>query len=95
MADVHHFIGGKQVQGTSGRFTEYFQPLDGTVKGRVVTRIESGYAHGGGNALAAQPAWAATNPQRRMRVLMKFIDLGRAKTTRCGNAGARAWQDDS
>ena len=27
------------------------------------------------NAKAAQPAWAATNPQRRARVLMKFLEL--------------------
>ena len=27
------------------------------------------------NAKAAQPAWAATNPQRRARVMMKFYDL--------------------
>ncbi|MGL4445098.1 MAG: CoA-acylating methylmalonate-semialdehyde dehydrogenase, partial [Alsobacter sp.] len=27
------------------------------------------------NARAAQPAWAATNPQRRARVLMKFLEL--------------------
>jgi malonate-semialdehyde dehydrogenase (acetylating)/methylmalonate-semialdehyde dehydrogenase len=27
------------------------------------------------NAMAAQPAWAATNPQRRARVLMKFLEL--------------------
>ena len=27
------------------------------------------------NATAAQPAWAATNPQRRARVLMKFVEL--------------------
>ena len=27
------------------------------------------------NAKAAQPAWAATNPQRRARVMMKFVDL--------------------
>jgi malonate-semialdehyde dehydrogenase (acetylating) / methylmalonate-semialdehyde dehydrogenase len=26
-------------------------------------------------AIAAQPTWAATNPQRRARVLMKFLDL--------------------
>jgi malonate-semialdehyde dehydrogenase (acetylating)/methylmalonate-semialdehyde dehydrogenase len=33
------------------------------------------------NAKAAQPAWAATNPQRRARVLMKFLDSGN-RTTR-------------
>src|SRR5690606_8187105 len=27
------------------------------------------------NAKAAQPAWAATNPQRRVRVLMKILEL--------------------
>jgi malonate-semialdehyde dehydrogenase (acetylating)/methylmalonate-semialdehyde dehydrogenase len=27
------------------------------------------------DAAAAQPAWAATNPQRRARVMMKFVDL--------------------
>ena len=27
------------------------------------------------NALAAQPAWAATNPQRRARVLARFVEL--------------------
>ena len=27
------------------------------------------------NAIGAQPAWAATNPQRRARVLMKFLEL--------------------
>ena len=27
------------------------------------------------SAAAAQPGWAATNPQRRARVLMKFVDL--------------------
>ena len=26
-------------------------------------------------ARSAQPAWAATNPQRRARVLVKFLDL--------------------
>jgi malonate-semialdehyde dehydrogenase (acetylating)/methylmalonate-semialdehyde dehydrogenase len=27
------------------------------------------------NATAAQPAWAATNPQRRARVMMRFLDV--------------------
>jgi malonate-semialdehyde dehydrogenase (acetylating)/methylmalonate-semialdehyde dehydrogenase len=28
-----------------------------------------------GEVAAAQPAWAAVNPQRRARVMMKFLDL--------------------
>jgi malonate-semialdehyde dehydrogenase (acetylating)/methylmalonate-semialdehyde dehydrogenase len=31
------------------------------------------------NAAAAQPAWAATNPQRRARVLMRFLELANAE----------------
>ncbi|MGL4323022.1 MAG: CoA-acylating methylmalonate-semialdehyde dehydrogenase [Beijerinckiaceae bacterium] len=75
MADVLHFIGGKHVAGTSGRFCDYFQPMDGTVKGRVSLASQADMRMAVENALAAQPAWAATNPQRRMRVIMKFIDL--------------------
>ena len=30
-----HFIGGNHVKGTSGRFADVFQPMDGTVRGRV------------------------------------------------------------
>ncbi len=29
------------------------------------------------NAKAAQPAWAATNPQKRARVMMRFLELMR------------------
>jgi malonate-semialdehyde dehydrogenase (acetylating)/methylmalonate-semialdehyde dehydrogenase len=31
--------------------------------------------HAIANAQAAQPAWAATNPQRRARVMFKFLEL--------------------
>ncbi len=35
MVEYGHFIGGKRVAGTSGRFGEVFQPMDGTVRGTV------------------------------------------------------------
>ncbi len=43
---------------------------------------------------AAQPAWAATNPQRRARVMFKFLELA-AKEIRQPREAAlvRAWQD--
>src|SRR5499427_3619632 len=31
--------------------------------------------HATTNAQAAQPAWAATNPQRRARVMFRFLEL--------------------
>ncbi len=75
MIDYGHFIGGKRVAGTSGRTSDVFQPMDGTVRGRVALASKAEVRAAVENAKAAQPAWAATNPQRRARVLMKFNEL--------------------
>ncbi len=75
MAELSHFIGGKLVPGTSGRFADVFDPNTGNVQAQVplasVSEVEAVIA----NAAAAQPKWGATNPQRRARVMMKFLDL--------------------
>ena len=73
--ELHHFIGGKKVKGTSGRFADVFWPMTGEVAARVPLASKAELHAAVQNAKAAQPAWAATNPQRRTRVLMKFIDL--------------------
>jgi len=75
MREVGHFIGGKAVMGTSGRFGDVFNPDTGDVQARVAlaSRTEVGQAIG--NAEAAFPAWSATNPQRRARVMFKFLEL--------------------
>src|SRR5713226_4075922 len=75
MRDIGHFIGGKEVKGASGRFGDVFNPNTGEVQAKLAfaTRIEAEQAIA--NAAAAQPEWAATNPQRRARVLFKFLDL--------------------
>jgi malonate-semialdehyde dehydrogenase (acetylating)/methylmalonate-semialdehyde dehydrogenase len=75
MITYGHFIGGKHVAGTSGRFADVFQPMDGSVRGRVALASTAELTAAVADAKAAQPAWAATNPQRRARVLMKFVDL--------------------
>ncbi len=75
MREVGHFVGGKQVAGKSGRTTEFFQPMTGEVLGRVALASKDELRQAGENAKAAQPAWAATNPQRRARVMMKFLEL--------------------
>jgi malonate-semialdehyde dehydrogenase (acetylating)/methylmalonate-semialdehyde dehydrogenase len=75
MITYGHFIGGKHVAGTSGRFADVWQPMDGTLRGKVALASAADLAAAVANAQAAQPAWAATNPQRRARVLMRFLDL--------------------
>ena len=73
--ELTHFIGGKHVMGTSGRFTDAYQPMTGEVISHVPLASADEVRAAVLNARAAQPKWAATNPQRRARVLMKFVDL--------------------
>src|ERR671912_1368941 len=75
MRQVGHFIGGKEVQGPSGRQADVYQPMTGEVVGRVALASRGEMRQAVENAAAAQPAWAATNPQRRARVMMKFLEL--------------------
>lgn len=75
MRTVGHFIGGKHVAGTSNRYAEIFQPMTGDVIGKVALASKAELAAAVTNAAEAQKGWAATNPQRRARVLMKFLDL--------------------
>ena len=73
--ELSHFIGGKSVAGISGRFDDVFDPNTGSVQARVPLATRAEVEAAIANAEAAQPGWAATNPQRRARVLMKFLDL--------------------
>src|SRR5213083_406452 len=75
MREIGHFIGGKKVAGTSGRSGDVFNPNTGEVQAKVSFAKRSEVEAAIANAEAAQPAWAATNPQRRARVLFKFLEL--------------------
>ncbi|MEV0467417.1 CoA-acylating methylmalonate-semialdehyde dehydrogenase [Nocardia tengchongensis] len=73
--ELTHFIDGKHVEGTSGKFGDVFNPSTGEVQARVPLASKSEVEAVIANAAAAQPGWAATNPQKRARVLMKFLTL--------------------
>ena len=75
MREIGHFIGGKTVKGTSGRSGDVFDPNTGEVQAKVALASKSEVDQAIANAEAAQPAWAATNPQRRARVMFKFLEL--------------------
>jgi malonate-semialdehyde dehydrogenase (acetylating) / methylmalonate-semialdehyde dehydrogenase len=72
---VGHFIGGKHVSGTSGRTSPIYEPMTGDVRGEVALANRADLRSAVENAKAAQIEWANFNPQRRARVLMKFLDL--------------------
>ncbi|MER5392220.1 CoA-acylating methylmalonate-semialdehyde dehydrogenase [Saccharopolyspora sp. NPDC002686] len=73
--ELEHFIGGKRVAGTSGSFGDVFDPNTGQVQARVPLASAEEVVAAVDNAAEAQPAWAALNPQKRARVLMRFLQL--------------------
>ena len=79
MRDIGHFVGGKEVKGGSGRTGDVFNPNTGEVQAKVAFASKSEVESAIANAAAAQPAWAATNPQRRARVMFKFLELVQAE----------------
>lgn len=75
MRDIGHYIDGAYTAGTSGRTTDIFNPATGEITGKLALASAKELNNAIAIAKAAQPAWAATNPQKRARVMMKFVDL--------------------
>ena len=75
MRSINHFIGGRSVVGTSGRFGDVFDPNTGEVQARVQLGTTDELDIAIANANAAQKGWAAVNPQRRARVMFEFKRL--------------------
>lgn len=75
MRTIGHFIGGKHVEGRSGRYADIFNPSTGAVQAKVALATQEELREAVLNAREAQIGWAAQNPQRRARVLMKFLEL--------------------
>jgi malonate-semialdehyde dehydrogenase (acetylating)/methylmalonate-semialdehyde dehydrogenase len=75
MQELTHYINGAHVKGTSGRFSDVFNPATGEVQARCPLASVEEMQQAVAAAQAAQPAWGATNPQRRARVMMEFVRL--------------------
>jgi len=75
MREIGHFIGGSRVAGRSGRFADVYNPSTGEVQARVALASKAEMRATVETAKAAQIGWAAQNPQRRARILMKFLEL--------------------
>ncbi|MBP7701313.1 MAG: CoA-acylating methylmalonate-semialdehyde dehydrogenase [Phenylobacterium sp.] len=79
MRDIQHFISGAAQPGVSGRFGEVFDPNTGEVQAKVALATPAELDAAVQAARKAQPAWAATNPQRRARVMFEFKRLVEAR----------------
>jgi malonate-semialdehyde dehydrogenase (acetylating)/methylmalonate-semialdehyde dehydrogenase len=75
MRDIAHFVNGQTLIGTSGRFGDVFNPNTGEVQARVQFATDAEIDAAVQAAAKAQIGWAATNPQRRARVMFDFKRL--------------------
>ncbi len=72
---IPHFINGKRTAGQSTRTADVFNPSTGEVQAKVQMAGKADVDAAVASAAEAQKDWAAWNPQRRARVMMRFIEL--------------------
>ena len=75
MRTIPHFIGGKEVAGTSGRFSDVFNPATGEVQAKVALASKAELDAAVKVAAEAFQSWSAVTPLQRSRVLFRFKDL--------------------
>ena len=75
MRDIRHFIDGSAFDGSSGRFSDVFDPNSGEVQARVQLATAGEVDRAVQAAQHAFEGWASTNPQRRARVMFEFKRL--------------------
>ncbi|TXJ77389.1 CoA-acylating methylmalonate-semialdehyde dehydrogenase [Streptomyces lavendulae] len=73
--ELTHFVDGKRVPGTSGAHGEVYDPNTGEVQALVPLAGRAETEAAIASAAEAQRAWAEFNPQRRARVLLRFLQL--------------------
>jgi malonate-semialdehyde dehydrogenase (acetylating)/methylmalonate-semialdehyde dehydrogenase len=73
--ELGHFIAGKRTPGASGRFGEVFDPAAGALSARVSFADAGEIDAAVTAARQAFPAWAATPPLIRARVMFKYKEL--------------------
>jgi malonate-semialdehyde dehydrogenase (acetylating)/methylmalonate-semialdehyde dehydrogenase len=74
LRDIDHFIAGEAFA-SSGRTGDVFDPNRGEVQAKVKLGTAQELQKAVDAAKAAQPGWAATNPQRRARVMFRFKEV--------------------
>jgi malonate-semialdehyde dehydrogenase (acetylating)/methylmalonate-semialdehyde dehydrogenase len=75
MRTIPHFIGGKEVAGTSGRFSDVFNPATGEVQAKLALASKAELDNAAKVAAEAFKTWSAITPLQRSRVMFRFKDL--------------------
>jgi malonate-semialdehyde dehydrogenase (acetylating)/methylmalonate-semialdehyde dehydrogenase len=72
---VTHWIGGKPVEGVSGRTSDIYNPATGQIQGKVPLANRAEMDQAVAAAQAAFPEWSSQPPLRRARVMFRFREL--------------------
>jgi malonate-semialdehyde dehydrogenase (acetylating)/methylmalonate-semialdehyde dehydrogenase len=75
MRTILNFVDGATRAAEGARLGDIFDPNTGGIQAQVELAGAALLDAAVSSALIAQPAWAATNPQRRARVLFRFKEL--------------------
>ncbi|MEM8571706.1 MAG: CoA-acylating methylmalonate-semialdehyde dehydrogenase [Pseudomonadota bacterium] len=75
MIELSHFLDGERVSGKSGRFADIFNPATGEIQARVPLANAAEIDEAVQTAKSAQVLWGAQTPQRRARIMMRFVEL--------------------
>ncbi len=73
--ELHHYINGQKVTGSSGRFGDIYNPATGAVSARVPLASSAETAAAIEVAAKAFPGWRDTPPLSRARILFRFKEL--------------------
>ena len=75
VSELTHFVQGEKVQGRSGVFGDVYDPNTGRVQARVPLADRAETEQVIADAERAQVEWGSWSPQRRARVLLRFLQL--------------------
>src|SRR5690625_6590001 len=75
MTELTHFIDGQHVSGVSGRTKDVYNPVRGEVTAQVPLASADEVRTAVDSAERAFGEWSRLNPQRRARILLKWVDL--------------------
>jgi len=75
VVNLNHYVNGRPIEGTSGRYGDVFNPATGLISARVPLASRAEVDAAVAQAHKAFPDWAATPPLRRARVMYRFREL--------------------
>jgi malonate-semialdehyde dehydrogenase (acetylating)/methylmalonate-semialdehyde dehydrogenase len=75
LREVHHWVNGETMRGTSGQFGEVYNPATGRVQAKVALATAAEVDLAVAAAARAFPAWSTQPALRRARVLFRFREI--------------------